>query len=54
MGNNISTTQTGGGYIEQDKFINTINEILTSLLDNDMELYLDKAYCKKIKFFVKL
>ena len=47
MGNNISTNQTGGKLIEEEKFYNTLNIILTNLLKDDMDFYLDKSYCDK-------
>ena len=54
MGNSISTNQIGGEQqLQEEKFYKSLNDILSTLLKNDMESYLDKSYCKKIKFFVK-
>ena len=54
MGNSLSTNQIGGEQqIQEESFYKSLNDILSTLLKNDMESYLDKTYCKKIKFFVK-
>ena len=54
MGNTSSTSDTNiDDSMNYKKFNKSINTILTSLLKNDMESYLNKTYCKKLKFFIK-
>ena len=51
MGNNLSFNKIGGET--NNDFKNTIKTILDQLLNQHMEQFLDKTFCKKTKLFLK-